>query len=536
MVMCSLAKVPWPATVGLGLLGARAIIGARASGQQRQRVWTMVEVAAWMCTLVVPARLLLQKDEGFSLDGFLNLYFAALAWLIATVVLPLTHRTGGTAFGVAWKKPALICALLVGLYWLASAYAENLRRAFYLGLLLNVSLLLLSQLWFRFPALGVVLANTLTLFLAGLPVADLFVPAAVDLDPHLVAAGQRYYSYEAGKKDPLAFTLWWNFFVGQWNTMTKDIFARDRLGKPGYYLRPNSHGQLFDSHISINSRGFRGREIPDAKGQAYRIACLGESTTFGCTLKAEDKPWPEVLEQIIRDRLKPRRPVEVINAGVPGYTLEDNLQRLVRDVLPLKPDLLISYHGYNGFHLLDATLPPATGPAPSVYQPRPLKLLADVEYRIRMNIFRRAQTSADARTGPRAEDVLRTPCAEAYRQLFQIARTNGIRLAVGNFSMAVNGQSPPDVQEFYRAGFPFVHRQIKANVSHSMMLRQMAEQAPEVCLVDTQPQLDGAHEKFIDLVHFTQAGRQQLAETFFAGIRKLLEADLSGAGAARAGP
>ena len=101
MVMCSLAKVPWPATVGLGLLGARAIIGARASGQQRQRVWTMVEVAAWMCTLVVPARLLLQKDEGFSLDGFLNLYFAALAWLIATVVLPLTHRTGGSAFGVA---------------------------------------------------------------------------------------------------------------------------------------------------------------------------------------------------------------------------------------------------------------------------------------------------------------------------------------------------------------------------------------------------------------------------------------------------
>jgi lysophospholipase L1-like esterase len=69
-----------------------------------------------------------------------------------------------------------------------------------------------------------------------------------------------------------------------------------------------------------------------------------------------------------------------------------------------------------------------------------------------------------------------------------------------------------------------------------MMLRQMAEQAPEVCLVDTQPQLDGAHEKFIDLVHFTQAGRQQLAETFFAGVRKLLEADLSAAGAARAGP
>src|ERR1035438_2587865 len=65
-----------------------------------------------------------------------------------------------------------------------------------------------------------------------------------------------------------------------------------------------------------------------------------KSTTFGCTLGQEDKPWPEVFEQMIRERLKPLRPVEVINAGVPGYTLEDNLHRLAKDVLPLKPDTL----------------------------------------------------------------------------------------------------------------------------------------------------------------------------------------------------
>ena len=34
------------------------------------------------------------------------------------------------------------------------------------------------------------------------------------------------------------------------------------------------------------------------------------------------------------------------------------------------------------------------------------------------------------------------------------------------------------------------------------------------------------NDKFVDLVHFTQEGRQQLAENFFAGIRATLEAEL----------
>ena len=42
-------------------------------------------------------------------------------------------------------------------------------------------------------------------------------------------------------------------------------------------------------------------------------------------------------------------------------------------------------------------------------------------------------------------------------------------------------------------------------------------------LVATRPNLDGAHEKFVDLVHLTQEGRQQLAETFFAGVKTVLD-------------
>jgi lysophospholipase L1-like esterase len=37
-------------------------------------------------------------------------------------------------------------------------------------------------------------------------------------------------------------------------------------------------------------------------------------------------------------------------------------------------------------------------------------------------------------------------------------------------------------------------------------------------LIDTQSTLNGQHEKFIDLVHLTQEGRQSLAEAIYQGL------------------
>jgi lysophospholipase L1-like esterase len=392
-------------------------------------------------------------------------------------------------------------------------------------LLVNLALLVLCQLCFRLPASAILTLNTLLLLISGLGVVDLFVPPPPRLEPHLAAA-RKYYSYEMAKKDPLAFARWWDCFLGQWCRMlSKVVMFPDRDGVPNVRLRPGSHGQLFDCPISINRLGFRGREITQGKGSAYRIVALGESTTFGCTLGPEDKPWPELLEQMIQQRLKPRRPIEVINAGVPGYNLRDNLYRLAGDVLPLKPDMIIAYHGYNGFSLLDESLSPVFGKAPPVYRAGPLRLVAQAQYRLGLLYFRWRHTRSTPRSRAYS-DVMSSKYARAYRELVQAAQANGIHLVLASFSMAVNSQSPPDVVDFYRSGFPLVSWQIQANVLHAQLVEQIARQYPETCLVDTHPNLDGEHEKFVDLVHLTQEGRQQLAETFFAGIRTILERDL----------
>ena len=69
--------------------------------------------------------------------------------------------------------------------------------------------------------------------------------------------------------------------------------------------------------------------------------------------------------------------------------------------------------------------------------------------------------------------------------------------------------------------------QIESNRLHSALVQDVAGRNPEVRLVDTHPHLDGEHGKFIDLVHLTQEGRQQLAESIFAGIKPILEKDLA---------
>lgn len=92
--------------------------------------------------------------------------------------------------------------------------------------------------------------------------------------------------------------------------------------------------------------------------------------------------------------------------------------------------------------------------------------------------------------------------------------------------MAVNEKSDLDVIAFYRAGFPDVINQIKANELHSRLVARLTTDNPDVYFVDTHPALDGLHENFIDLVHFTQPGRQLMAETMFSTIRPVLEKDL----------
>ena len=525
LLMSVWAHMPWAGTLGLALLGMSALASEFAPVTGRSRFWKWGVAVAWCCTLLVPATLLLSGGPHFTFQQYLDQYFAVLAWLIAAAILPATHPAFANQFRAQWKVPVLVWAFTGGLIWLSTAYARNLVSVFLVGVVINAALLLCWKAWFQLPFWATQLVNTALLLLIATPLADRLFHPAYHLQSH-PKLREQLYSYDEGHKNPVAYAVWWDSYLEAVDGLERDILCPDPAHYLPYRLIPGSHGQLFQSTISINKLGFRGPEIPAVKGDTYRIVALGESTTFGITLNAGDRPWPALLEELIRERVKPGRPVEVINAGVPGYSLDHNLFRFATDILPLHPDLLISYHGVNGFPMLDEKIPSNLGPRHPVYRERPVRFLADCEYHLKML---RYLQSVGRLTLPAVSFAtpLASPYADAYRRLITLARSNHIALVLGNFSMAVNSHSDASVIRFYQTSYPNTPALIQANEAHTRLLDDLAPQFPDVTFVDTHAHLDGHYQDFLDLVHFAPGGDRQLAENFFNGIQDILKRELA---------
>ena len=160
------------------------------------------------------------------------------------------------------------------------------------------------------------------------------------------------YSYRDAHANPAAFATWWFYYLNEWirdDGIRAAIDAPDPQKKLPFVLVPGSSGRMFDTTIHINNLGFRGPDMARDKGDAFRIVALGESQTFGPTLRDGEKPWPELLQDLFDRHASCGRRIEVVNGGTEAYTLDNNLERMRRDILPLKPDLIVSTHGMNGF-------------------------------------------------------------------------------------------------------------------------------------------------------------------------------------------
>jgi lysophospholipase L1-like esterase len=514
----TLVEIPWQSRLALALLFLTTLGWRLASPAIALRLWKWVVLAAFGFTLAPFSYNLAASGKANWWDA----YFAIQCWLTAAFLCLAFRDKSKAVFRFYWKCLVLFWGGAGIVIWLTTAYRANDSPAFFFGMALGVGCLIAIRLAFNIPPVGIMTINTGILLLALSPLFDLAIRAPQPSTP----PAKPVFSRAAAQKDPTQFASWWALYLEQWNQMGKDIFIADPEKYLPFRLKPGSQGYLFQSLIRINSLGFRGREVAVKKGPVYRIVILGESTTFGCTLKPEDRPWPELLEQIIKERIKTDRPIEIINAGVPAYNLRQNLHRLASDILPLKPDMIISYHGYNGFKLLYKSYPISQSKAPPIFKARPLKILAKVEYRLKLSRYRWRELSATPADPEALGNPLKSDYAMAYRDLIQAAKTNAIFLAVANFSMAVNRKSSNDAIEFYRPGFPLVRWEITANTIHTLIVRSIARENPSVVFIDTHPLLDGKDERFIDLVHLTQAGRQQLAENVFASIKNALETNL----------
>ncbi len=103
--------------------------------------------------------------------------------------------------------------------------------------------------------------------------------------------------------------------------------------------------------VEINSAGFVGREIEPAGPDLWRIAAVGDSCTFGAGNAKHT--YPAMLDDLLQRREKPELRYEVVNAGISGLNSELALRRLRTAVLPLEPDVITIYIGWNDLMKFD---------------------------------------------------------------------------------------------------------------------------------------------------------------------------------------
>ena len=110
----------------------------------------------------------------------------------------------------------------------------------------------------------------------------------------------------------------------------------------GYIPAPNFHrGENRHNHL-----GFRGDDVSAEKPEdTFRIVAVGGSTTYSVHVEDYRDSYPNLLNDYLHNAGFDS--VEVINAGVAGYSSYDNLISISFRVLPLEPDLIIIYQGFN---------------------------------------------------------------------------------------------------------------------------------------------------------------------------------------------
>ncbi len=120
-----------------------------------------------------------------------------------------------------------------------------------------------------------------------------------------------------------------------------------------YDYRPNQTAFTIDQPFVTNALSFRDeRELPAVSGGEVRILALGDSITAGVGVAAEHT-YARQLETFLSRR---ETPVRVLNAGVAGYGVWQELDRLKEKRGLVKPHLIMLQTYWNDLYPKPATV------------------------------------------------------------------------------------------------------------------------------------------------------------------------------------
>ena len=292
--------------------------------------------------------------------------------------------------------------------------------------------------------------------------------------------------------------------------------------------------------LYINEKGYRGRNFSVAKPDGFlRIMVYGGSTVFDSALP-EEKDWPHRVEALLRE--KGVRNVEVINAGIPGHTSAESVTRLFTEGHLFNPDIVILYDTWNDIKHFRSNKPLLRELQPYFFRhsdPR-------VNYR---NVFDRllcehSQLYVRLRERYYAWRLRigaegRIPTGAYSSKLSEVALIQ-YRLTVSTFvDLARNINAVPilmtearlvalnnDASQKRRIAYERVlltHEILSEAFEKADEIIYSVAKAKDAHLIDASKYLTGRDELFIDHVHLSPVGSEELAKRVASELRQILE-------------
>jgi hypothetical protein len=296
--------------------------------------------------------------------------------------------------------------------------------------------------------------------------------------------------------------------------------------------------------VALNNLGMRGADVPEKSAPGcQRWMFLGASETFGEPSMA-DAEFPARVRALARQQ---SLCVDVMNTAYPGIAPQGLLRYYESALRPYAPDVVFVYASTHFYLAEDGPRPIAT-PAPAASPPRPphattesasfigksrflerLKDSAEVPAKIQEMRLRRWIEAASSGK-PADWAFTRVPeerlelLASDLRELVAGIRASGAEPVL--MTHAVRVTTPPreeDHADLYamRRYVPRASEAVLAEFEYQAAerVRRLGAEL-NLQVVDVARELDGKRDRFIDLVHFSEAGHEDVARLVVSTMKQ----------------
>lgn len=283
-----------------------------------------------------------------------------------------------------------------------------------------------------------------------------------------------------------------------------------------------------------------------------RIAIIGGSTSAGISHTYEEN-WPGKLGNLLQRDFSKKK-IRIINAGTPGFNTSQSMGNLSLRVAPFEPDIVIIYHAYNDLKAISdkASFRPDYShihKRPHGFYKKPnliIRLLDNsMAYSRARNSYREMRKEdpdairvREERRQVSSPEIARKTFEQHMKSLVYISRSFGADVVLSSFATlhdlnlnykntsVVKDLSPLQQTELISMlrftptlKLPSIFTELK---TYNKIIQSVAR-SENTSFVDNASLVPHQDQYFLDRVHFSFKGADQMAKNFYPVVRKAIQ-------------